>query len=69
MKFTPDWLSHSDTAVRVGIDNTPPAAVLPALVVLGAGLERVEELLAHPITHSSGYRCPALNALVRGIEE
>jgi hypothetical protein len=62
--FTIEELTHSDTAVRLGIDNTPPANVLPHLVVLAQGLEEVRLILARPLNIHSGYRCEALERLL-----
>ena len=57
----------SDTAARLGIDNTPPATVLATLRnVLIPAMQQVRDLLGVPIIVKSGYRCPALNAAVRG---
>lgn len=60
-------LIHSDTAFARGIDNTPPAEVLPNLRRLARGLAEVRRLLGHPLDISSGYRSPALNAAVGGV--
>lgn len=64
--FSLPELVHSSTAVRLGIDNTPPDDILPNLRVLAQGLERVRSVLGHPIHVDSGYRCDVLNAAVRG---
>lgn len=57
----------SDTAARLGIDNTPPAQVLATLVnVLIPAMQGVRDLLAMPVIVRSGYRCPELNRAVRG---
>lgn len=57
----------SDTAARMGIDNTPPAMVLATLRnVLIPAMQEVRDLLAMPVSIKSGYRSPALNAAVRG---
>lgn len=57
----------SDTAARLGIDNTPSASVLGNLRnVLIPGMQAVRELIAAPIIVKSGYRSPALNAAIRG---
>lgn len=53
---------HSETAVRLGIDNTPPASALPTIAATAAHLERVRRLLMAPVLVSSWYRCPKLNA-------
>lgn len=59
--------THSDTAVRLGIDNTPSASILATLVnVLIPAMQDVRELLGAPVIIKSGYRCPALNQAVRG---
>lgn len=59
--------THSDTAVRLGIDNTPSASILATLVnVLIPAMQNVRELLGAPVIIKSGYRCPALNQAVRG---
>lgn len=64
--FSLEELVHSSTAIRLGIDNTPPDEILPNLKVLAQGLERVRSVLGHPIHIDSGYRCEILNAAVRG---
>jgi hypothetical protein len=64
--FSLDELTHSDVAVRRGIDNTPPADVRPSLSVLADGLERVRAVLDSPLFISSGYRCPKLNSTIGG---
>lgn len=57
----------SETATRLGIDNTPPADVLSNIrLVLAPGMQQVRDLLAMPVDIRSGYRGPALNAAVRG---
>ena len=55
----------SQTADRRRLDNTPPQHVIANLLVLAAGLEQVRSLLGnHPLTITSGYRSPAVNAAV-----
>lgn len=57
----------SDTAARLGIDNTPSASIMAVLKnVLIPGMQAVRDLLGKPIIVKSGYRCPALNAAVKG---
>ena len=58
--------TKSSTAIRLGIDNTPPQAVLK-------NLEDLVALLLQPLANefgqviiNSGYRSPALNAAVGG---
>lgn len=64
--FTLEEMTTSDTAVRLGIDNTPSAQVIDALYTTTAGLERVRTILGVPLIVSSGYRCPKLNTAVHG---
>jgi hypothetical protein len=57
----------SDTATRLGIDNTPNAPIVATLLnVLIPAMQSVRDLLDASVTIKSGYRCPALNAAVRG---
>jgi hypothetical protein len=57
----------SHTATRLGIDNTPSASVVAALTnVLIPAMQQIRDLLGEPIIIKSGYRCPHLNAVVRG---
>jgi uncharacterized protein YcbK (DUF882 family) len=64
--FSLEEMIHSDTAVRKGIDNTPPADVLTTLTHTAQEMEKVRAMLIAPISVSSGYRCPELNKLVGG---
>lgn len=59
-------LTHSQTADRLGLDNTPPAWVLTNLKRLADGLEQVRKLTGKPISVSSGYRSPSVNQAVGG---
>lgn len=70
-RVTPNfWLSElivSDTAVRLGIPNTPGGVELTNIRnVLAPGLEKVRAILGKPVLVSSGYRSPALNKAVGG---
>lgn len=62
--FTLEEFTRSDTAARLGIDNTPPADVVEELRATALMMERVREILGAPIVISSGYRCLALNRAV-----
>ena len=64
--FTLEELTFSEFAIRRGIDNRPPDAVLPRLRMLAEGLERVRALLGVPMRISSGYRCWSLNHAIGG---
>jgi hypothetical protein len=63
--FNLDEFTASETAVRKGIDNTPPPVVTEKLRMLAATLEQVRSLLGNnSIRISSGYRCLALNRAI-----
>ena len=59
-------LTHSETAVRKGLNNEPGAEVLENLKFLAMSLEQVRSLLGAPIMVSSGYRSTEVNAAVGG---
>lgn len=67
--FSIEELCRSSTALRHGIDNTPPAGILDHLAVLANGLEDVRALLGAPVHVDSGYRSPKLNAAVCGAKK
>ena len=56
--------THSETAVRLGIDNTPSEEVIKRLEVLAKGMERIRAVLGVPIKISSGYRCEELEKVL-----
>jgi zinc D-Ala-D-Ala carboxypeptidase len=56
----------SQTAARLGLDNTPPPDVLENLKRVAQWLEGVRILLGVPILISSGYRSPEVNKAVGG---
>lgn len=62
--FTLDELTQSQTAARLGIDNTPTPEVLARLAKVAQGLEAVRVRLGAPVIISSGFRCLALNRAV-----
>ena len=65
--FTQQELTHSAVAIAHGIDNTPPPEAQRALNELTANL--LAPLLAaygKPIAVTSGFRAPAVNALISG---
>jgi len=67
--FTREELEFSETALRRGIDNRCPAELLDNLTYTAAGLERARTILGNtPIHITSGYRCPALNAHIGGVD-
>lgn len=64
------WLSEfldSETAVRKGLDNTPPTAALANIrTFLAPGMQRIRECLGVPVHITSGYRSPEVNSAVGG---
>jgi zinc D-Ala-D-Ala carboxypeptidase len=65
--FTLEELTFSSTAVARGIDNSPLPETAKHLAVLAQGLEKVRAILGAPMHIDSGYRCPSLNGIVRGV--
>ena len=65
--FTLDELIHSDTAGRLGIDNSPTCDAINNLDDLVTNvLDRLRSEWGRPIIVTSGYRCKELNAAVGG---
>ena len=63
--FSLDEFTHSQTAIRIGVENDPPLEILPNLKRTAKGLESVRELLGGlPIHISSGYRNPIVNNMI-----
>lgn len=62
--FTLEELIASDTAVRHGIDNTPPPPIIEELKRTAALMENVRKLLGVPVLITSGFRCSTLNKLI-----
>ena len=68
--FSLSEFSHSDTAVSLGIDNTPKAAAVPLMVeLIDRVLDPIREHWGLPIRVTSGYRSPELNEEVGGVED
>ncbi len=65
--FTLGQLTHSDTALRLGLDNRPPPEHLANLRRLAAMLEAIEGVLGHPLKLTSAYRNPQVNRAVGGV--
>lgn len=65
--FTLAELTASTTAQRLRLDNTPPAELLPRLILVAEMLERIRSTLQAPITVTSGYRGPEVNRAVGGV--
>ena len=65
--FTLEEATVSQTAARMGIDNTPDDAMLQEMIKTAEFMEGVRETLGKPITVTSWYRCPDLERAVAGI--
>ena len=67
--FSLDELTHSLTATTHGIDNTPnPYAVANLNYLVDTLLDPLRTAFGAPIVVQSGYRNPAVNRLVDGVE-
>ena len=65
--FSIEEMTASQSAARLGLDNTPPAEMVAALNRTAQLLEEVRALLGgKPVLVSSGYRSPAVNRAVGG---
>lgn len=65
--FTLEEFLISQTATRLGIDNTPNAVVRSNLnALVNSLLQPLRDKLGKPIVVSSGYRSSALNAAIHG---
>jgi len=62
-----DEATVSPTALRLGIDNTPPDDVLDAMKAVSEHcFEPIRKWYGKPIKVNSFYRCPELNKAVKG---
>lgn len=63
--FTIEELTQSDTATRLGIDNTPGLQASGNLLALANGMELIRGILGgRPIHVNSGFRCEALEKVL-----
>ena len=65
--FTLAELIASNKAKQSGIDNTPPAEIIPRLIMVAEMLERIRSTVNVPVIVSSGYRSQRLNQAVGGV--
>lgn len=67
--FSISEMTRSDTARRLGIDNTPSDKIKNNLTLfIDKVLDPIREDWGSPIIVSSGYRCPELNKAVGGVK-
>lgn len=65
--FTREEFEFSQTAIRLGIDNTIPPELMDNAKRMAETMEYVRTVLGNrPIRVSSGYRVPALNKAIGG---
>ena len=65
--FSEDEFTHSQSAARLGVDNSIPDDLLPAARNTARNLELVRELLGNkPLNISSGFRNSEVNRAVGG---
>ncbi len=66
--FTLEELCSSETAARLGLDNTPSPIVIANLGRVAAVMEKIRTLLGNrPIVVHSGYRSTEVNRAVGGM--
>lgn len=61
--FTWEEVEHSETAERLGIDNTVPTELIEIIRKTAVWAQAVRAILARPMLINSWYRCPALQLL------
>jgi hypothetical protein len=65
--FNIEEFEVSDTAIRLGLDNSIPASLVPNITRVATLMEQVRTLLGgYPIQVTSGYRSPVLNEKIGG---
>ena len=65
--FTLRELTHSNTALRLGINNTPSKEGIYKLTLLATELlQPIRERLSAPLRITSGYRSPQLSEVISG---
>ncbi len=63
--FTWSEATHSETAIRLGIDNTPPLSVRVNIRTTAAKMDRLRKFVGKPVHVTSWYRCVELNRALR----
>jgi zinc D-Ala-D-Ala carboxypeptidase len=64
--FTLEEATHSDTAVRMGINNQPDERQLENMKKAAEGMQQIRAVLGKPISINSWLRLPEVNVAVGG---
>jgi len=64
--FTLEEATHSDTAVRMGINNQPDKRQLENMKKAAEGMQQIRAVLGKPISVNSWLRLPEVNVAVGG---
>lgn len=64
--FTLEEATHSDTAIRMGINNQPDERQLDNMKIAAEGMQQVRAALGKPISVNSWLRLPDVNVAVGG---
>lgn len=68
LHFSAEELTASESADRLGINNTPPISIVSTLIDTAQQMERVRDVLGQlPIHVNSGYRSVELNRAIGGV--
>lgn len=66
--FTLQEFKKSETANKLGIDNSIPLSIIPNIeMLINQVLDPIREYIDEPVYVNSGYRCPLLNRAVGGV--
>jgi zinc D-Ala-D-Ala carboxypeptidase len=64
--FTLEEATHSDTAIRMGINNQPDERQLENIKKAAEGMQQIRAVLGKPISVNSWLRLPEVNVAVGG---
>lgn len=67
--FSLEELTHSDTALRLKLDNTPGPQAIANLKRLASTLEQVRDALGQPVSINVAFRSPEVNKAVGGVPD
>lgn len=64
--FHLEEMTHSQTAIRLGLKNEPSDAVKAHMLIAAKRMDAIRELLGHPVIVSSWFRSKAVNKANKG---